>query len=110
MGLLDDMRVQVRVSGNAFDSEIEGLVSAAVFDMRSKGVCPELFGGPSFEGMNPLVRQAIACYVKALFGFDNADAARLMECYRLTLTELLNSSANVADTSEPRPDAGGGAA
>lgn len=110
MAILDDMRVQVRVTGDAFDSELRGLIAAATYDMAAKGVRPDLLGDAGGEGMNPLVRQAVCCYVKALFGFDNADAARLMECYRMTVCELLNSSANAADGADPRPEPAGGAA
>lgn len=93
MGLLEDMRVCVRVSGDDFDAELEGLVGAALADMERVGVDPALLD----EGCpDPLVRQAVACYVKSMFGFDNADADRLMGCYRQIVCDLLNSPANVS--------------
>ena len=93
MSLLDDMRVQVRVSGSATDGEIDGLIAAALADMERVGVDPTMLDP---DAPAPLVRQAVACYVKSLYGFDNADAARLMESYRQIVCDLLNSGANVS--------------
>lgn len=92
MALLDDMRLLVRVAGNDMDGEIEGLVAAARADMLRVGVGPALLEP---EAMDPLAKQAVACYVKAHFGFDNVDAARLDESYRRIVCDLLNSTANV---------------
>lgn len=92
MSLLDDMRVQVRVAGNDMDGEIRQLIDAATGEMARLGIDPLLLD----EGnMDPLVKQAVACYVKANFGFDNPDAARLGESFRRITCDLLNSPANL---------------
>ncbi len=113
MALLDDMRLLVRVAArpvageggavsgheSPYDPELRMLIDSALADMRAKGVNPSLFGDASGDGMSPLVKQAVACFVKARFGYDNADAARLEESWRMAVCELLNSSANVASAT-----------
>ena len=44
---------------------------------------------------NPLVRKAVCCYCKANFGYDNSDASFFDRAYRQTVTDLMNSKANV---------------
>lgn len=92
MSLLDDMRLVVRVAGSDMDGEIKMLVDAARADMLRVGVRPALLVP---EAMDPLAKQAVACYVKAHFGFDNDEAERLDDSYRRCVCDLLNSTANV---------------
>jgi hypothetical protein len=41
-----------------------------------------------------MVRSAVVCYVKANYGFDNAEAPRFTSTYKSILAALLNSKAN----------------
>lgn len=95
MALIDDMKLVLRVSNSAYDDEVSMLIAAAKSDMARVGIDPELID-PEQGDMAPLVKQAIACYCKAHFGFDNDEGARFDRSYRQTVTDLLNSNANIA--------------
>lgn len=70
-----------------YDTEIEQLIAQARADMVAHGVKKS----KAANDREPLVRGAIALYVKANFGSDNPDAARLAESYD-SLVTLLKSS------------------
>lgn len=89
--IVPEMRSALRVSGTGFDSEIESLASAALADMLRVGVSRDYVAA-----FGPLVRQAVACYCKSRFGFDNEDAPRFESCYRQAVVDMLNSAENSA--------------
>lgn len=92
MALLDDMRTRLRVVSNMTDEEIEGLIYAALADMRRCGVKEALLDQ---EAPNPLVKQAIAMYCRAYYGYDNAnERPQFVQAYERILCDLLNSKAN----------------
>lgn len=93
MALLDDMRMMVRVSGTATDAEISALIDDAKADMQRAGVRPSIVRA---EG--PMVRLAIACFVKSHYGLDASvdERAFFQDSYRSHVIALLNSAANVA--------------
>lgn len=93
MSLLDDARVAVRVTSIATDSELQMWVDAAIADMRRCGVRDELLDEEA-ETFDPMVRSAVICYVKANYGYDNAEAPRFTATYKAILAALLNSKAN----------------
>lgn len=86
MSLFDDIKTILRVSGDAFDPEVRLLIDACKRDMVRAGV-PN--GTVVEEG--PLVRNAVACWCKANFGYDNPEAERFDRSYRQALCDLLNS-------------------
>lgn len=86
-----EIRTILRVSSESTDDEIQMLIEAAIEDMRRVGIADEVI-----ENETPLVRQAIACYCKSCYGFDNAEADRFNRSYRQIVCDLLNSSANIA--------------
>lgn len=88
MALLDDIKVSLRLSSNALDSEVSSLIYAAVADMRRVGIAEELL---DLANPHPLVRMAITCYAKANFGYDNDEATRFQESYRQIVCDLMNS-------------------
>lgn len=96
MSLLDDMKLAVRIKSDAYDDELNMLISAAKSDMVRCGVRRELVNPPESEDIHPLVRMAIYCYCKSHFGYDNDEASRFGASYRNTVIDLLNSKANVA--------------
>ena len=111
MALIDDIKVSLRVTSGVFDSEVRGLVEAARFDMERAGVDPSLLAlDPISEDLeNEFVKQAVRCYAKAHFGYDNPEADRFDESYRRIVCDLMNSSHNVAAIEaepEPEPDDG----
>ena len=85
MPLIDDVKVLLRLSKTtiAFDSEISDLISAAEEDLKLSGLL-----GEAVVGTDPLIKRAIATYVKANFGWDNPDADRLRESYAMLKTHL----------------------
>lgn len=60
--IMADVRTALRVTTIAFDLEIEGLMLAAIEDLRVAGVVVESIDD------NPLVVRAIITYCKANFG------------------------------------------
>lgn len=95
MALLDDMKVALRVSGDAFDGEVAALIAAAEADLVRVGV-PDAY----VREEGPLVRQAVACYCKARFGFDNDEAPRLEASYRQMAVDMANSASLYEGGSE----------
>lgn len=88
MGLKDDVKVALRVTGDATDLEVEATLEAALQDMRRVGV-PELM--LQRETPDPLVRQAVLMWCKANYGYDNSEAGRFTESYMRILHSILNS-------------------
>lgn len=97
MSLVDDMKLSLRVMTDKLDAEVSMLVDAALADMARVGVRVELLerdlNGNLVSG-DALVKQAVACYCKARFGFDNDEAPRFDESYRRSVCDLINSQAS----------------
>lgn len=91
MALIDDVKLALRVSSDAFDAEVAMYVASALTDMRRVGVRESLLDA---DQPLPLVKTAVCLYAKALFGYDNSEASRFMQAYNQTVADLLNSSAN----------------
>ena len=91
MSLLDDVRGCLRVTSSLTDAEIQMWIDAALADMRRCGVKAELLVP---ETMNSLAKSAVACFVKGHYGYDNNEAPRFLESYRMMLAGLLNSRSN----------------
>lgn len=76
MDLRDEIKVRLRIKSTAFDeAEILPLIEACKGDLTRVGVTP--------DENNPLVRQAVALYCKANFGFadDTKEAERFQKAY-----------------------------
>lgn len=73
MPLRDDVKLALRVSGDTFDAEIDGLIDAARRDLILAGIRPGVD--------DPRVRLAVILYCKALFGWDNPESDRFMASY-----------------------------
>jgi hypothetical protein len=91
MELLDYIRMTCRVSSGVYDEELMSLIEAARADMIRVGVDPSYV-----EGDDALVRQAISCYCKSRFGFDNEDAALYWRSYSQMVADMMNGPHNVA--------------
>ena len=105
MSLLEDVKVALRVGHDATDSEVEDLITAAIFDMANKGISVAWLGtdpmDPSFSiadvdeaALPTMAKRAIVTYAKANYGYDNDDAERLMKAYDSILCSLGNSRFN----------------
>lgn len=92
MALLDEMRMRLRITSTATDDEIDGEILAAIADMRRCGVKEALLEA---EAPHPLVKHAVAMYVRAYYGMDNAnERPQFIAAYERVLCDLLNSKAN----------------
>ena len=84
------VKTVLRISADVYDAEIEMLIDSALEDLKRVGIS-EL----AIDEGTPLVRKAVCCYCKANFGYDNSDASFFDRAYRQTVTDLMNSKANV---------------
>lgn len=91
MALFDEVKTCLRVTGDMTDSEIQMWIDAAIADMRRCGVNDDLLEEST---MSSLARSAVVCFVKGQYGYDNSEAPRFLESYRLMLAGLLNSVSN----------------
>ena len=73
MAMLDDVKLALRLTTTAYDSELEGLISAGVSDLGVAGVTET-------NTEDPLVKRAVITYCKIHFG-SPADFDRLKESY-----------------------------
>lgn len=87
MALLDDVKLALRISSSAFDTEVQDLIYAAKADLQLSGVDPT-----KMLDADPLIKRAIVTYVKANFGFDNPDAERLQQAYNMIKAHLTLST------------------
>lgn len=72
MAILDDVKLALRITENEFDSELNTLISASLFDLGIAGV-----NGEQVTADNALVNRAIITYCKMNFGQpDNYDVLK----------------------------------
>ena len=77
MAMIDDIKISLRITHTALDVEIVDLIAAARQDLILSGVLPIKANSDT----DPLIKRAIASYVKAHFGYDNPDFERLERAY-----------------------------
>lgn len=80
MALIDDVKVALRQSGSASDTEIEGLIATAELDMQTSGIL--------ITETDALIKNAIILFCKANYGYDNPDAARFQSLYETFKNKL----------------------
>lgn len=98
--LYDSVKVALRISSDAYSSEVYELIGTAINDMLTKGVSPNWLG-TDIDDMPLLARQAVVFYAKANAGYDNSEADRFQGSYDSTVCTILNSSHNsVYDETE----------
>lgn len=86
MGMLEKVKLALRISTNTFDSEIMELIQAAQDDLSLAGVVlPEGWENDS------LINMAITIFCKANFGIANADSSKYQRSYTMLKTRLLIS-------------------
>lgn len=83
--LLSDVKLSLRISNAAFDSEIDGLIAAARGDLIRAGLSPDQVNA---ESADPLIKQAITTYVKANFGLDNEESEKYQRSYAMLRNDL----------------------
>ena len=89
--MLEELRLSLRISGDMYDREILTLAESAFQDMERVGVNEDYI-----QELSSRVRNAVICYVKAHFGYDNSEANRFNTSYRQIVIDMLNSNVNNA--------------
>lgn len=92
MALIDEVKVSLRITSIDFDTEIQGLIDAALADLRLSGVT-------NLNETDPLIKRAIITYAKAHFGYDNPEAERFQKSYEMIKMHLTLSADYVASES-----------
>lgn len=82
--MLERCKLVLRISTDAFDEEIGGLIDAATKDMIESGIASE----KAHDTTDALIVRAVLTYVKAYFGWSNPDAPQLQESYQAQLKKL----------------------
>lgn len=98
MALLDDVKISLRITTAAFDGEIQDLIDSARLDLIESGVSATIVNNIVVD---PWIKRAITVYAKGNFGYDNPDADRFQESYRMLKIHLALSG----DYGEVYPDA-----
>ena len=86
-------RQLLRIASADFDGEITDLIRAAREDLVLGGVLPER----TRDEADPLIKRAVASYVKAEFGLDNDDADKYRAAYERLKVSLALASDYVGD-------------
>ena len=83
MAILDETKLALRIAAATtdFDSEISGLIDAALADLNLAGLA-------AGDTAKPLIKHAVITYCKGNFGYDNPDADRLRLAYDLLKAHL----------------------
>lgn len=84
MSLLESIKVVLRISNTAYDSEINDLIAAAKADLKLAGVLESKIN----DETDPLIKRAIIVFVKTHFGWNNSDAERLQRSYDMLKSHL----------------------
>lgn len=80
--MLNAIKLALRISTNAFDSEIQTLIDAAIAEMAGLGVTAS-----TSTTTDPQIISAVIAYCKWQFG-DNGDADRWRDIYHIKLGQL----------------------
>ena len=89
---LASVRHSMRISSNAYDSEITDLINAARADLVLGGVLED----KAKDETDPLILRAVTTYVKAEFGLDNDDADKYRASYKEQRNGLSLSDSYIA--------------
>lgn len=90
---LASVRLYMRLTAKTFDSELTDLINAARADMVLGGVLEDR----ASDENDPLVLRAVAAYVKAEFGLDNADSEKYRAAYNDLKTRLMLADAYITE-------------
>lgn len=84
--MIDRVKLALRITTNAFDDEINGLINSAISDLGLVGI-PRA----SLDASDELVTTAIITYVKLHFG-DPSDPERLKRSYDEQKAQLITAT------------------
>ena len=89
MAMIDDVRLALRLTTIVYDSELTGLMSAALADLGVAGVIVP--AAPSDPYADPLIHKAVITYCKKEFG-SPADYDRLNAAYKEMKAQLATNT------------------
>lgn len=81
--LLDDVKLAIRMSNTAYDTDIMDLIEEAKADMVLAGIVES-----AIVETDPLIKRAIKTYCKANFGLNNPDSLKLQQSYEALRNHL----------------------
>ncbi len=81
--MLDEIKVILRITSDAFDDEVKDLIDAAKADLALTGLDKSVI-----DVEDALIKRAITTYCKAYFGYENDDFERLVKAYDLLKAHL----------------------
>ena len=81
MALIDDIKISLRITNTAYNTEITDLINAAKADLLLSGVLVT-------SETDVLIKRCINLYVKAHFGYNNPDSEKLKLSYDLLKIHL----------------------
>ena len=84
--MLEEVKKLLRITGTAFDDEVNGLIDECKEDLRLSGVRAE-----TIDASDVMIKRAIRTYCKANFGFGQEDYERLMDSYNSMKSKLMTS-------------------
>ena len=80
MAMLDDVKLALRVTTDAFDSELLELILAAQSDLGIAGVTNVSSDDPNVSSDDPIVKRAVITYCRVNFGTPD-DYDRMKRSY-----------------------------
>lgn len=86
--MLNRVKLALRITTNAFDDEITGLITAALADMGIVGITPSYLNSATTD---ELIITAVITYVKLHFG-DPSDPDRLKRSYDEQKAQLITAT------------------
>jgi len=99
--MLNKVKLALRINNTAYDSEIEGLISACKRELELAGIASS-----NIKDTDSMIIQAVTLYCKAYFGLGNSDSEKYMKAYEhlksflsLTYNEEI-VPVNVSETDE----------
>lgn len=75
--LLEKVKLSARISGNAFDDDVQDMIESAREELVQSGVSRKMADSDE----DPLIIRAVKIYVKANFGIDSPNAYRFQQSF-----------------------------
>lgn len=85
--MLEDIKNVLRISGTAFDFEVQDLIDACKIDLKISGIVDA-----AIDETDPLIKRAITVYCKANFGWDNQEMEKFQQSYDMIKQHMALSS------------------
>lgn len=82
--MLEEVKLALRETTNILDVEIQGLIDAAIADLKLSGVA----ASKAEDTTDPLIKRAVITYCRAHFDYDDKAADRLTQSYAMLKSHL----------------------